>query len=95
MACIVSSRHGRLDLENLKKRFGYWSLKTASREKIVKQSGYKTGALPLTGHGLPCIFDEKLLEFDSIFGGTGNKWVTLKISPKDVRRLNHIVASLF
>ena len=50
---------------------------------------------PLIGHGLPCIFDEKLLEFDSIFGGTGNEWVTLKISSKDVRRLNHIVASLF
>ena len=26
MACIVSSRHGRLDRENMKKRFGYLSL---------------------------------------------------------------------
>lgn len=60
----------------------------------MKQTGYKTGALPLIGMGF-LHFDEKLLEFDSIFGGTGNEWVTLKISSKDVRRLNHIVASLF
>lgn len=94
MACIVSSGHGRLDLENMKKRLGYQALRMASRKKIEKQTGYKTGTIPLIGHGLPCIFDEKLLEFDVIFGGTGNERVTLKISPKDVRRLNHIVASL-
>ncbi len=94
LACIVSSGHGRLDLENMKKQFGYSKLKIADRKKVEEQTGYKVGTIPLIGHGLPCIFDDKLLRFDTIFGGTGNEFVTLKISPKDVKRLNRVIAIL-
>ena len=94
LAFIVSWGYGRLDLENMKKQFGFSKLKIAYRKKVEEQTGYKVGTIPLIGHGLPCIFDDKLLRFDYIFGGTGNEFVTLKISPEDVKRLNRIIATL-
>ena len=94
LACIVSINRGRLDFEAMKKRFGYSKLKMADRRKVEKQTGYQVGAIPLIGHHLPCIFDDCLLEYDYIYGGTGDECVTLKICPKDVKRLNNVIHCL-
>lgn len=37
------------------------------REKIEKKHGYKVGWIPLIGHELPCIFDDDLLMYDSVY----------------------------
>jgi len=94
LACIVSIARGRLDFEEMKKQFGYSKLKMADRGAIEKLTGYKTGSIPLIGHHLPCIFDDRLLKFDYVYGGTGDEFVTLKIAPQDVKRLNNIVFCL-
>jgi len=94
LACIVSIARGRLNFEELKKQFGYSKLKMADRGAIEKQTGYKAGSIPLIGHHLPCIFDDHLLKFNYVYGGTGDEFVTLKIAPQDVKRLNNIVHCL-
>lgn len=94
LACIVSVNHGRLNFEAIKEQFGYAKLKMADRRKLEEKTGYKAGAIPLIGHGLPCIFDDNLLAFDYIYGGTGDELVTLKIRPEDVKRLNNIIRPL-
>jgi Uncharacterized conserved protein len=94
LACIVSINRGRLDFEAMKKQFGYSRLKMADRGKVEKQTGCKIGAIPLIGHDLPCIFDNSLLKYDYIFGGTGDELMTLKIKPQDVKRLNNIMHCL-
>jgi prolyl-tRNA editing enzyme YbaK/EbsC (Cys-tRNA(Pro) deacylase) len=66
-------------------------MKMADRERVLKVTGYKAGSIPLVGHGLDCIFDRRLLELPYICGGTGDELSTLKISPRDVVRLNNIV----
>ena len=91
VACILSVGSGRLDLESAARRFGYARLKLAHSGKIEKETGYRVGSVPLIGHALPCIFDERLMQYDYVYGGTGDELVTLKIAPADVRRLNRIV----
>ncbi len=87
LACIISISRGRLDFEAMKRQFCFSKLKMADRRKVEKQIGYNVGAIPLIGHALPCIFDDSLLKYDYIYGGTGDELVTLKIKPQDVKRL--------
>jgi len=54
-------------------------------------TGYKAGSIPLIGHNLPCVFDDCLLDYDYIYGGSGDELHTLKIAPNDVMRLNNII----
>jgi prolyl-tRNA editing enzyme YbaK/EbsC (Cys-tRNA(Pro) deacylase) len=91
LACIISINRGRLDFEAMKSQFGYSKLKMADRRKVEQQIGYNVGAIPLIGHGLPCIFDDNLLKYDYIYGGTGDELITLKIKPQDVKRLNDVI----
>lgn len=93
IGCFVSAGGGRVDFEALKQKFGYTKLKMADKKKIEKQTGYKAGSIPLIGLELPCLFDNTLLAFDYIYGGTGNELVTLKIAPQDVLRLNSITGT--
>ena len=94
VACIFSSGRGRLELEKVKAACGFSKLRLADRKKVQKQTGCEVGAVPLIGHGLPCIFDDGLLQYDYIYGGTGNPLMTLKIKPEDVKRLNQIIGIL-
>lgn len=91
LACILSINRGRLDFEAMKRLFGYSKLKMADRGKVEQQISYRVGAIPLIGHDLPCIFDDSLLKYDYIYGGTGDELVTLKIKPQDVKRLNNVI----
>lgn len=90
IACIASINSGKLDFGFLKKKFGFAKLKMADKKKIAAQTGYEVGAIPLVGLELPCIFDNELLKYDYIYGGTGDELVTLKIAPIDVIRLNDV-----
>ena len=48
----------------------------------------------MVGHDLPCIIDKRLFQYPSIYGGTGKATCTLKINPRDLEKLNNIVAIL-
>lgn len=93
-AFIASSQRGRIDLSSLKQGFGYTKLKMADKKDVLDLTGYPPGAIPLIGHGLPCIFDKSLLALDYIYGGSGDEVHTLKIAPADVFRLNHVISFL-
>lgn len=94
IALIASSQRGRLDFGYLKEAFGYTKLKMADKKAVVERTGYSPGAIPLIGHGLPCIFDTSLLSLDYIYGGSGDELHTLKIVPADVIRLNNVISFL-
>lgn len=91
LACMVSADHGRMDLEALKADLNLSKLKLANRETIRKKIGYEAGAIPLVGHNLPCMIDRKILKFEYIYGGSGHPLYTLKISPGDLVKLNHVI----
>ncbi|MDL2237676.1 hypothetical protein LJC56_07610 [Christensenellaceae bacterium OttesenSCG-928-K19] len=100
---ILESRHGYAALivsaGNAQKGFAYLKetipqladyCLTAKRN-VSLITDYAAGAVPLIGHGLPCLFDSSLLEFDYIYGGSGDIRATLKIAPGDVKRMNNIL----
>ena len=91
IAFIVSSKRGKINFDAMKQELGFSKLKMADKKKVQKETGYETGAIPLVGHNLPCVFDDCLLDNDYIYGGSGDKWHTLKIVPNDVMRLNNII----
>lgn len=92
IALIASAQRGRLDFTSIKKAAGLQKMKMADKAEILKITGYHVGAIPLVGHGLPCIFDKHLLALDYVFGGSGDEYHTLKITPFDIVRLNNIIA---
>ena len=91
VALIVSSKRGKLDFKAIKRELGFSRFTMANEEKTQNTIGYKIGNIPLIGHNLPCVFDDYLLDYDFIFGGSGEELSTLKISPKDVLRLNNVI----
>jgi prolyl-tRNA editing enzyme YbaK/EbsC (Cys-tRNA(Pro) deacylase) len=91
IAFIISSKRGKIDLKAMQQDLGFSKLKMADKAKVKEITGYETGAIPLIGHNLPCIFDNFLLENDYIYGGSGNELHTLKIAPRDVIRLNNVI----
>ncbi len=91
VAFILSSKRGKIDFKAMKQRLGFVKLKMADSEKVQKMTGYEIGAIPLIGHNLPCVFDDRLLDHDFIYGGSGDKLHTLKIVPGDVIRLNNVI----
>lgn len=93
MLLVASARRGRLDLKQIGAEIGFSKLKLADRKKVEAGTGYSVGAIPLIGIELPCIFDDTLLEYEFIYGGSGDAYYTLKIAPEDVKRLNQIVFS--
>lgn len=88
IALITSTSNGKIDFKELGKKLGFQKFKMADREKIISETGYEAGAIPLIGHGLPTWIDSRLFDLDFIYGGSGDLYYTLKISPRDVERLN-------
>ena len=87
VAIIVSFKRRRMDFKAMKRALGFSKLKMADSGKVLEI----TGAIPLIGHDLPCVFDDWLLAFDYIYGGTGDALHTLKIKPTDVASPNNVV----
>ena len=91
VAFIISSKRGKIDFKAMMQYLGFSKLKMADKEKVQKMIEYEIGAIPLIGHNLPCVFDDCLLDYDYIYGGTGDELHTLKIIPDDVIRLNNVI----
>lgn len=93
IGCITSIQNGRLDFDKLKSVFGYSKLKMADPKKIKEFTGFDVGSIPLVGLNIPCLFDNKLLKHDYVYGGTGDEYLTLKIEPKALLQLNEIIGT--
>lgn len=91
LAFLASAGSEKMNFKEIGKSLGYSKFKLANAGKIREITGYGVGAIPLIGHNLPCIFDKKLLEHDYVYGGTGDLYHTLKITPKDTMILNNVI----
>lgn len=90
MSLIFSAPRGRLDFSALREKAGLAKCRLADPKRVARDTGYQAGAIPLVGLDLPCLFDKRLLDFEFIYGGTGDPLCTLKIAPQDVARLNPV-----
>lgn len=91
---IISGARGRIDLEAAARMLGCSKLELASRLEAREATGYEAGAIPLIGHTLPCLVDKLLYQYTCIYGGTGEPDSTLKLDPRDLSKVNHVIAHL-
>lgn len=88
IALVTKASIGKTDLQRIGEKLGFLRFKIADRKRIIAETGYEAGAIPLVGHGLPTWIDGQLFELDFVYGGTGDLHHTLKITPRDIERLN-------
>lgn len=91
---IMSGARGRIDLEAAAALLGRGRLLLASRDEVREATGHEAGAIPLVGHTLPCLVDKLLYQYSYIYGGTGEPASTLKLDPRDLSKVNHVLAYL-
>lgn len=91
---IMSGARGRIDLEAAADILGRGKLMLASRDEVREATGYEVGAIPLVGCTLPCLVDKLLYQYPCIYGGTGEPASTLKLDPRDLSKVNHVIAYL-
>jgi Cys-tRNA(Pro)/Cys-tRNA(Cys) deacylase len=89
-AYIKSVTSGRIPFKALRQMLSCKKVGMADPQKVREKTGAAVGSVPLVGHGLPVIFDAALLQFDYVYGGTGDPFVTLKIRPADLKRVSEV-----
>lgn len=94
IALIISGARERVDFKQLKKTLNCKKLQQANQVEIAEKFNITAGQVPLIGHNLPCILDEKLFKFPFIYGGTGNLYHTLKISPQQLESANNVILKI-
>lgn len=87
-AIIMSGKREKIDFNKLKNILNANAIEMASKEDILNQTGYSIGNIPMVNLTIPCIIDGELLTYDYVYGGSGIKNITLKISPLSLLKVN-------
>jgi prolyl-tRNA editing enzyme YbaK/EbsC (Cys-tRNA(Pro) deacylase) len=93
-ALLLSGDRGRIDFKQIKKILQCKNVRMTSKEEVFEMIGFEAGSVPLIGHGLPCVLDQHLLKYPYVYGGVGDANFTLKINPRDLVKVNNIVAEI-
>jgi len=89
-ALIISGGREHIDFEMVKKLLACHKIRMANRQEILDKFGMETGHIPLIGHELPCIIDNRIFKNEYVYGGTGDLYHTLKINPNDLAKANRV-----
>lgn len=92
-ALIVSGSQGRTNFSEVAQILGCQKVKLANPKEVEKM-GYKIGNVPLVGIPFPHILDKELFTYSFVYGGTGVKDYTLKISPHALEEINPVIAKI-
>ncbi len=90
-ALMISGDRKKVDLDSIGRLLNGSKLEIASKEEVVEQLSISAGQVPLVGHRLPCIIDNRLFHHKYVYGGTGDLHFTLKISPHDLEKANNVI----
>jgi prolyl-tRNA editing enzyme YbaK/EbsC (Cys-tRNA(Pro) deacylase) len=95
---IIASGTGRVDTSRLADylKIGRSEIYLASREDVLRITGYEVGAVPPVGHhpSLSTLLDPAVLKFDIVYAGGGAPDHLLRISPAVILQETraHVVA---
>lgn len=90
-ALIISGERSKVDFEPIKGWLGCDVLKMANKREIAEKFNLETGQIPLVGHDLACIIDNRIFKHRFVYGGTGDWYYTLKIKPDDLLKANNVI----
>jgi len=88
---IISGELGRVDFEALKELLKVQEIRLAKPKEVEEVTGSHVGSVSLINLNLPTILDRELFRHSYVYGGTGKIESTLKISPKDIEKLNKVI----
>jgi len=92
--CLLAGDRGRLDLAKAATLLHVPALAPVKYKKVYDVTGFQPGNLPLLGIDLPCLFDESLLRYPLVYGGTGQEDLTLAVAPQALLALHRVAARL-
>nr|WP_320147040.1 YbaK/EbsC family protein [uncultured Anaeromusa sp.] len=92
--CLLAGDHGRLDLVKAAALLKIPKLTPVKYKKVYDITGFEPGNMPLLGINLPCLFDDSLLRYPLVYGGSGQENLTLSIDPQALLALHQVVARL-
>lgn len=90
-ALIISGERSKVDFDLIKDLLGCKKIGMANKNEIIDKFKIEPGQVPLTGHNLPCIIDNRIFKYRFVYGGTGDWYYTLKIKPNDLVKVNNVV----
>jgi len=91
---VISGDRGHVDFKKIKHLLNCKNVRMATKEEVKSTTGFTVGNVPMLGIGLPYIIDNRLLESDFVYGGSGDESITLKIDPKALFELNNVIGTL-
>jgi prolyl-tRNA editing enzyme YbaK/EbsC (Cys-tRNA(Pro) deacylase) len=85
----------RVSRQKVSEALGVRQLKLASPETVLKATGYRAGGVPPVCHLGPVsvALDRRVFEHSVVFGGGGDEWHMLRITPHDIQRLTGAVVA--
>lgn len=79
----------RVSISQSEKSLNVKGLRLANPDEMLEKTGYPCGGTPGFGFNAKFIIDPKVLEKEFIYMGGGSQQSLIKISPKELQRLNH------
>lgn len=90
-ACVaaIASGTGRIDRRKLASVAGFPSLKMASPDVVLRDTGFPAGGVSPVGHAvsIPVVIDERVMLLGEAWGGGGDERLLLRLRPADIARL--------
>jgi prolyl-tRNA editing enzyme YbaK/EbsC (Cys-tRNA(Pro) deacylase) len=74
----------RLVYKKIKQKLSLKNISLATPEQVKLMTGAEVGYVSLVNWGLPTLIDSRLAEMNTIYGGCGVPYHTLKIDPRDL-----------
>ena len=85
VVCVTSGAH-RVDVDRVALALDCGEARPASPDEVRAATGYKVGGVPPFGHGLPVLFDEALLRFETVWAAGGDANSLFEIDPRQLIR---------
>ena len=84
---LIRRDDNKVSFSKIKKLLQVKNLEFATKAEVLEFSGCEVGYVSPFNPGVKCYLDEKLLEQDFVYGGTGSPEHDLKIAPIDLVKL--------
>lgn len=78
----------RASTERVAKALNIERPRVATPEQILEKTGYLVGGTPPFGYDATFVIDQKVMEKDVVYAGGGSPNGLVRISPKEVQRVN-------
>jgi len=87
--------NSKLSFSKIKEAVGAKKIRLVPFEEAENYSGYLPGATPMIHHKvkMKVILDRKLLQYESIYGGGGERTKLLELKTADVVKLNRAIVA--